>query len=197
MTAYADSMFPTMTSEGGEEFVLKPVNCPFHIQIYANEHRGALPPSLDVLLTSVDLTSEVFVCPSSDHERAAATVPVTLVPGALTIEIAATIHSTTSPSLTRTYSSSGPMRTSGPTRSSARSVRPRLTGTVRLREADTGRRDRRTDPVQDHDAQREQDLAATRAALGEDALTTAWEEGRKMTLDEAVTFALGPGKELK
>ena len=43
------------------------------IQIYANEHRGALPPSLDVLLTSVDLTSEVFVCPSSDHERAAGT----------------------------------------------------------------------------------------------------------------------------
>jgi threonyl-tRNA synthetase len=40
MTAYADSMFPTMTSEGGEEFVLKPVNCPFHIQIYRSAQRS-------------------------------------------------------------------------------------------------------------------------------------------------------------
>lgn len=40
MTAYAESMFPTMTSEGGEEFVLKPVNCPFHIQIYKSQQRS-------------------------------------------------------------------------------------------------------------------------------------------------------------
>ena len=40
MKAYADSMFPTMTAEGGEEFVLKPVNCPFHIMIYASSKRS-------------------------------------------------------------------------------------------------------------------------------------------------------------
>ena len=41
------------------------------IQMYANEHRGMFPPSLDVVLSTQDLTSEVFVCPSSNHERAA------------------------------------------------------------------------------------------------------------------------------
>ena len=40
MEAYKESMFPTMTSEGGEEFVLKPVNCPFHIQIYKSHQRS-------------------------------------------------------------------------------------------------------------------------------------------------------------
>jgi threonyl-tRNA synthetase len=40
MEAYKDSMFPTMRSEDGDEFVLKPVNCPFHIQIYASEPRS-------------------------------------------------------------------------------------------------------------------------------------------------------------
>lgn len=40
MTAYADSMYPVMQAEGGEEFVLKPVNCPFHIQIYKNDLRS-------------------------------------------------------------------------------------------------------------------------------------------------------------
>lgn len=41
MTAYADSMFPTMKdSENGDEFVLRPVNCPFHIQIYKSELRS-------------------------------------------------------------------------------------------------------------------------------------------------------------
>ncbi len=40
MVAYKDSMFPTMTSEGGEEFVLKPVNCPFHIQIFKSSQRS-------------------------------------------------------------------------------------------------------------------------------------------------------------
>ncbi|MGV3723652.1 MAG: threonine--tRNA ligase [Actinomycetota bacterium] len=38
--AYRESLFPTMKDEEGAEFVLKPVNCPFHIQIYANEKRS-------------------------------------------------------------------------------------------------------------------------------------------------------------
>lgn len=40
MTAYADSMFPVMHGEGGDEFVLKPVNCPFHIMIYKSDKRS-------------------------------------------------------------------------------------------------------------------------------------------------------------
>ena len=40
MEAYKESMFPTMTSDSGEEFVLKPVNCPFHIQIYKSQQRS-------------------------------------------------------------------------------------------------------------------------------------------------------------
>jgi threonyl-tRNA synthetase len=40
MEAYKDSMFPVMRSEDGDEFALKPVNCPFHIQIYASEPRS-------------------------------------------------------------------------------------------------------------------------------------------------------------
>ena len=41
MTAYADSMFPVMKDgENGDEFVLKPVNCPFHIQIYKSQLRS-------------------------------------------------------------------------------------------------------------------------------------------------------------
>lgn len=40
MTAYKESMFPTMVSDDGDKFVLKPVNCPFHIQIYASEQRS-------------------------------------------------------------------------------------------------------------------------------------------------------------
>jgi threonyl-tRNA synthetase len=39
MTAYADSMYPVMDRDK-EEFVLKPVNCPFHIQIYKNQPRS-------------------------------------------------------------------------------------------------------------------------------------------------------------
>jgi threonyl-tRNA synthetase len=38
--AYADSMFPSMKDEGGDEFFLKPVNCPFHIQIYKSSMRS-------------------------------------------------------------------------------------------------------------------------------------------------------------
>ncbi|MBW3623036.1 MAG: threonine--tRNA ligase [Armatimonadetes bacterium] len=39
MTAYAESMYPVMDREH-EEFVLKPVNCPFHIQIYKSQARS-------------------------------------------------------------------------------------------------------------------------------------------------------------
>jgi threonyl-tRNA synthetase len=37
--AYRESLFPSMHGES-EELVLKPVNCPFHIQIYASERRS-------------------------------------------------------------------------------------------------------------------------------------------------------------
>lgn len=40
MEAYKDSMFPTMTTEDGDQFVLKPVNCPFHITLYASQPRS-------------------------------------------------------------------------------------------------------------------------------------------------------------
>ena len=40
MEAYADSMFPVMRSDDGDEFVLKPVNCPFHITLYASSPRS-------------------------------------------------------------------------------------------------------------------------------------------------------------
>ena len=41
MTAYADSMFPVMHGEDvHDEFVLKPVNCPFHIEIYKSSMRS-------------------------------------------------------------------------------------------------------------------------------------------------------------
>jgi threonyl-tRNA synthetase len=40
MEAYKDSMFPIMRSEDGDEFVLKPVNCPFHITLYASQPRS-------------------------------------------------------------------------------------------------------------------------------------------------------------
>ncbi len=38
--AYEESMFPRLTTKDGEEFALKPVNCPFHIQIYASSPRS-------------------------------------------------------------------------------------------------------------------------------------------------------------
>ncbi len=38
--AYVESMFPFMKSEEGDEFSLKPVNCPFHMEIYASEARS-------------------------------------------------------------------------------------------------------------------------------------------------------------
>jgi threonyl-tRNA synthetase len=38
--AYRENLFPSMHGEHDEELVLKPVNCPFHIQIYASEMRS-------------------------------------------------------------------------------------------------------------------------------------------------------------
>jgi len=37
---YADSMYPPMEMESGEELVLRPMNCPHHIQIYKNKTRS-------------------------------------------------------------------------------------------------------------------------------------------------------------
>jgi threonyl-tRNA synthetase len=38
---YQDSMFPVMQGDGEhEQFVLKPMNCPFHIEVYKNELRS-------------------------------------------------------------------------------------------------------------------------------------------------------------
>jgi threonyl-tRNA synthetase len=39
MEAYADSMFPTMDKDG-DQFALKPVNCPFHITLFASSPRS-------------------------------------------------------------------------------------------------------------------------------------------------------------
>ncbi|HEX5809178.1 MAG TPA: hypothetical protein VFY25_10970, partial [Anaerolineales bacterium] len=36
----------------------------------------------------------------------------------------------------------------------------------------------------------DQAIAAARAALGEHAFAAAWDEGKKMTLDEAIAYAL-------
>lgn len=38
--AYRESMFPSMIGEHDEEIALKPVNCPFHIQVYGSELRS-------------------------------------------------------------------------------------------------------------------------------------------------------------
>jgi threonyl-tRNA synthetase len=38
--AYREGLFPIMRTEDGDELILKPVNCPFHIQIYASERRS-------------------------------------------------------------------------------------------------------------------------------------------------------------
>ena len=40
------------------------------VMMYANEHGGQLPPDLLALYRDQDLTSEVFICPSSDLDRA-------------------------------------------------------------------------------------------------------------------------------
>lgn len=37
---YRDKMFPFMEDEEKETFILKPMNCPFHIEIYANQLRS-------------------------------------------------------------------------------------------------------------------------------------------------------------
>ena len=33
---YSDDMFPPMTFEDGESYVLRPMNCPHHIKVYQN-----------------------------------------------------------------------------------------------------------------------------------------------------------------
>jgi prepilin-type processing-associated H-X9-DG protein len=38
--------------------------------LYANENRGAYPPSADELLLTQDITTEVFICASSDDQKA-------------------------------------------------------------------------------------------------------------------------------
>lgn len=40
------------------------------IQMYANDNGGLYPADLGMLVTHVDLTSEVVICPSSDDDRA-------------------------------------------------------------------------------------------------------------------------------
>ena len=37
---YSEAMYPIMELEGGEDYVLKPMNCPFHILIYASRSRS-------------------------------------------------------------------------------------------------------------------------------------------------------------
>ncbi|HWP30136.1 MAG TPA: threonine--tRNA ligase [Fimbriimonadales bacterium] len=40
LVTYKDKMFPFMEHEDGEVFILKPMNCPFHIEIYRSELRS-------------------------------------------------------------------------------------------------------------------------------------------------------------
>ena len=40
LTWYADAMFPPMELDGGTEYYLKPMNCPFHILIYKSRTRS-------------------------------------------------------------------------------------------------------------------------------------------------------------
>lgn len=51
--------------------------------MYANEHNGQFPPSLDVLLATEDITSDIFVCPSSS---------LTSAPGATAADQAASMR---------------------------------------------------------------------------------------------------------
>jgi hypothetical protein len=41
------------------------------IQMYANDNAGRLPPDLATTMVAEDLISEVFVCPSTNDDRAA------------------------------------------------------------------------------------------------------------------------------
>ena len=45
------------------------------IQMYASQYGGLFPPSFDAMLSTQDLTSDVFVCRSSTHERADGPTP--------------------------------------------------------------------------------------------------------------------------
>lgn len=45
------------------------------IWLYSNENRGLFPPRLEDLILTQDITSEVFVCPSTSHTAAPGTTP--------------------------------------------------------------------------------------------------------------------------
>jgi len=45
------------------------------IMMYANEHRGEYPDAIEKLIITEDLTSDVFVCPSSNDDRAPGATP--------------------------------------------------------------------------------------------------------------------------
>ena len=40
LSFYADSMYPSLEIDGGDEYVLKPMNCPFHILIFKSRSRS-------------------------------------------------------------------------------------------------------------------------------------------------------------
>jgi len=46
-------------------------------------------------------------------------------------------------------------------------------------------------------ADRDRDVAAVRAALGEDPFAASWAEGQAMTLDQAIAEALGGEREVR
>jgi prepilin-type processing-associated H-X9-DG protein len=45
------------------------------IIMYANDHRGALPPDWSTLLVVQELTPELFICPSSNDDKASGATP--------------------------------------------------------------------------------------------------------------------------
>jgi tetratricopeptide (TPR) repeat protein len=70
-------------------------------------------------------------------------------------------------------------------------VRGRLARAARLLGATAALRDTHGPPVPPIDrADREQEVAALRAALGETTFTTAWAQGQAMSLHQTVAFAL-------
>jgi prepilin-type processing-associated H-X9-DG protein len=51
----------------------------YGIQLYANENNGLLPPSFGAVLLTQDLTSDVFICPSSNEDPAKGPTPQAVV----------------------------------------------------------------------------------------------------------------------
>jgi hypothetical protein len=60
-------------------------NVGYGIMLYANDHQGVLPPTLDALVASVEIDLGSFICPSSSHDTA---------PGATAEERIKNFHST-------------------------------------------------------------------------------------------------------